>query len=82
MARSHRIYIAFNQHHELLGAFTVKHELISHFKRLKERLPCDPSLLDADYDVAQVLAVPDGRCAGWADYECRDITAEILAALA
>jgi len=40
MARSSYIYIVFNSHEDILGAFTVKHEMESYVKRYQGPVYC------------------------------------------
>jgi len=70
MARSHAVYIAFNHADELLGAWTVKHELVKVAKHVKSGHP--------DYRVTKVLRTRDGTSAGMGNHFVTDITEEIL----
>lgn len=77
MARSTHIYIAYNHAHELLGAFTVKHELVTYGKRAIG-LRGAAWAMHPDYQVAHVIRVPDGSAAGQERHKALDITDEIL----
>lgn len=70
MARSSYVYIAYNHANELLGAFTVKHELITRADRAAQN--------HIDYRFAKVYRVKDGSVAGEPEHRCVDITREIL----
>jgi hypothetical protein len=54
MARSTYIYIAYNHADELLGAWTVKHELLNYRDRVLEQK-------DKDYHIAKVIRTRDGQ---------------------
>lgn len=73
MARASNIYICFNHADELLGAWTVKHELIKVAKHVKEG--------HQDYRVAKVLRTRDGTSAGMGNHFVADITEEVLKAI-
>lgn len=76
MARSSYIYLAWNHADELLGAWTVKHEMVTYgkdAKGLRGGLPKHP-----EYHVVRALRVPDGNGAGNHGYKAVDITEEIL----
>lgn len=70
MSRSTNIYIAYNHADELLGGWTVKHELKTY---AQDALDCH-----RDYRVAKVMRVPDGMGAGCGDYRATDITKDFL----
>ena len=70
MARSSYIYVVFNHADELLGAWTVKHELKTY---AKDALNCH-----RDYQVYRVIRVPDGMGAGCERYRATDISDEFI----
>lgn len=76
MSRSTYIYLGFNHADELLGAWTVKHELVTYGKDamgLRGGL-----VMHSDYHVARVTRVCDGSAAGQPDHRAVDITEEVL----
>lgn len=73
MARSSYIYLAFNHADELLGAWTVKHELIKVAKHVVKRTP-----KYRDYRFAKVVRTIDGTSAGMGNHHVKDIAEEIL----
>ena len=74
MARSSHIYIAWNHADELLGAWTVKHELIKVAKLNAKQ----STYTYRDYQFAKVIRTRDGSCAGEGTHQVFDITDEIL----
>jgi len=70
MARSSYIYLSWNHADELLGAFTVKHELVKAGKRALTG--------HKDYVVYRVIRTRDGTMAGTERHLVVDITDEIL----
>ena len=70
MARSSYIYLVWNHADELLGAWTVKHELIKVAKHVKGGHP--------DYRIDRVIRTRDGTSAGMGNHWVADITEEIL----
>lgn len=69
MARSIYIYLAYNHAEELLGAWTVRYELVAYGK---STLTCH-----RDYQIRRAVRVKDGIGAGCETYQCDDITKSI-----
>lgn len=69
MARASYIYIAYNHADEIIGAWTVKHELVTHARYALS--------LSRDYRVFRVLRTRDGSAAGDDSHQVEDISEQI-----